>query len=200
VGLLGRHGSYPFDYVIEHLLYEQGRTVSLIGVHGHVPGWPADEWSISPRFTQDWQRYILDQVLARFGKPSQVLLHYWSEDESPFSVGVLYENRGILIEYMGLTQGGKEESAYHFDPVVICPARSRLTDINIWLKSPETELSLADVFVSFGGGYLGLLSYRNTPSLEDAAGMSLDTFYTTYLDPSADVCLEAQGDLGDFYP
>jgi hypothetical protein len=199
-GLLGRYESYPFDYVVEHIIYEQEGIVSLIGTQGHVPGWPADEWSLSPRFVQDWERYTLDQVLARFGRPTQVLLHYWSDHESFFGVGVLYEDRGILVEYMGLAQGEKEEGKYYFDPVVICPTRSQLTDINIWLKSPEAELSLTDVFVDSGGGYLGLLPYQNTPSLEDATGMSLDTFYTTYLDPNADACMGAQWDLGDFLP
>jgi hypothetical protein len=199
-GLLGRHESYPFDYVVEHIIYEQGGIVSLIGAQGHVPGWPADEWSLSPRFVQDWERYTLDQVLARLGRPSQVLLHYWSDHESLFSVGVLYEDRGVLIDYMGMAQGEREAGEYHFDSVVICPARSHLTDINVWLKSPEMEPSLTDVFMGFGGGYLGLLSYWNTPSLEDATGMSLDTFYTTYLDPNADACMEAQWDLGDFLP
>jgi hypothetical protein len=165
-----------------------------------VPGWPADEWSLSPRFVQDWERYTLDQVLARFGKPSQVLLHYWFDHESLFSVGVLYEDRGILVEYMGLVQGEKGAGGYHFDSMVICPTRNHLTDINIWLKSPEMEPSLTDLFVDGGGGYLSLLPYQNTPSLEDATGMSLDTFYTTYLDPNADVCMEAQWDLGDCLP
>jgi hypothetical protein len=139
-------------------------------------------------------------VLASFGKPSQVLLHYWFEDIAPFSVGVLYEDRGILVEYMGLAQGEKEEGEYGFNPVVICPTRGQLTDINVWLKSPEMEPPLTDVFVDFGGGYLGLLPYRNTPSLEDATGMNLDTFYTTFLDPNTDVCLEAQSKEGDYFP
>jgi len=29
-------------------------------------------------------------------------------------VGVLYEDLGILVEYMGLTQGEKKEDEYHF--------------------------------------------------------------------------------------
>ena len=90
VGLFGRHELYPFDYVVEHTLYEQDGIVSMIGIYGHIPGWPADEWSESQHFIHDWQRHSLDQVLARFGKPSLVLLHYWAEGEpSPFSVASL---------------------------------------------------------------------------------------------------------------
>jgi hypothetical protein len=200
VGLFGRHGSYPFDYVVAHTFYEKEGTVSLIGAQGHVPGWPAKEWSLSPRFAQDWDRYTLDQVLARFGKPSQVLLHYWGDFEALFSVGVLYEERGILVEYMGLARGEKEEGEYLFDTVVLCPTRDRVTDINVWLSSPELEISLSDVFEDLGGGHPGLLPYRNIVSLEEATGTSLDAFYTTYVASDADSCLQARGAVGDFLP
>jgi hypothetical protein len=199
-GLLGRRESYPFDYVVEHVFYERDGIVSLIGAQGHVPGWPAHEWSLSPRFAEDWDRYTLDRVLDRFGKPSQVLLHYWGDFEAPFGVAVLYEDRGVLVEYMGLARGEEKEDGYGFDSVVLCPTKDRITDINVWLKSPEAETSLSDVFVSFGGGHLGLLPYRSTPSLEEATGMSLDTFYTTYVDSGADACLEARGGASDFLP
>ena len=96
--------------------------------------------------------------------------------------------------------GVLELSAYSPSAQVICPTRNRLTDINVWLKPPGTEPSLEDVFVRFGGGYLGLLPYQSTPSLEEATGMGLDAFYATCLDPNTDVCLEAQWDLGDFPP
>jgi hypothetical protein len=62
VGLFGRHEPYPFDYVISHRLYERDNVVYLIGVTGYSLG-----WSPPQHFTQDWQRYSLDQVLARFG-------------------------------------------------------------------------------------------------------------------------------------
>jgi hypothetical protein len=139
-------------------------------------------------------------VLARFGKPSQVLLHYWGDFEAPFGVAVLYEDRGVLIEYMGLGRGEKEDCGYGFDSVAICPAKDQITDINVWLQSPQAGPSLLDVYASFGGGHLGLLPYRNTPSLEEATGMGLDAFCTTYLDPDTDACLEARVDVGDFSP
>jgi hypothetical protein len=200
VSLFGRHDPSPFDYVVEHLLYERDGIVSLIGVHGHVPGWPADEWTMPQHFVQDWQRYTLDQTLARFGKPSQVLLHYWNEDESPFSVGVLYEDRGVLIEYMGLTQ--RDRSVERYGPITICPGRNHLGDINVWLKSPEpqADVTLDDVFRRFGGGYLGLLRFYSTPALEEAAEMSVDEFYETFQNPDADVCFQVRSELGDMYP
>ncbi|MCP4611309.1 MAG: hypothetical protein GY845_21570 [Planctomycetes bacterium] len=200
VGLFGRHDPSPFDYVLVHSIYEQDGIVSLIGVRGHVPGWPADEWVVPQHFVLDWQRYTLDQTLARFGKPSQVLLHYWNEDDAPFSVGVLYEDRGVLIEYMGLTQ--RDRSVERYGPITICPVREHLTDINAWLKSPElqADVTLDDVFRRFGGGYLSLLRFYSTPTLEEAAEMSVDEFYETFQNPDTDVCFQVRPELGDMYP
>jgi hypothetical protein len=84
------------------------------------------------------------------------------------------------------------------DPVVICLARDQITDINLWLKSSDVEMELADVFVHTAGGYhgLGIRGERAPPSLEEATGMSLDEFYETYLAPSTQVCLEASPALG----
>jgi hypothetical protein len=209
VGLFGRHERYPFDYLVEHTLYERDGIVSMIGIHGHTPGWPADEWSVSERFIPDWQRHSLDQVLARFGQPSQVLLHYWAESAPPpFSVAVLYEDRGILIEYMGLNQWEEVEGEQALDPILICPQRSHVTDINLWLRSPEqqADMTLADVpgftdvFSQFGGGYLGLLGFRSTPTLEEATGMSVDEFARIFADPGTDACLRASPAVGDWYP
>lgn len=204
VGLFGRHDPYPFDYIVEHKLYEQDGVVYMIGVHGHTLRWFATGNPAGPStkyFSQDWQRYSLDQILARFGKPSQVLLHYWPEGEGDlYSVGVMYEDRGILIEYMGLAQRKPGDDGYLADPTVICPTWDQLTDINIWLKAPTADLSMTDVFTTFGGGYLMLLPYRSTPSLEEATEMSLDAFYETYQDPDTQICIEAIPSLGDWYP
>ena len=100
---------------------------------------------------------------------------------------------------MGLTQGEKAEGEWFLDPITICPTQNHLTDINLWLKSSETETSLAEIFTYLGGGYLELLPYRSTPSLEEATGMNLDTFYHTYLDPNTDTCLQVPAALGDVY-
>jgi hypothetical protein len=155
--LFGRHDPYPFDYVVQHHLYVQDGTVHLVGALGHTLR------GLSPQhFAQDWQRYTLDQILARFGKPSHVLLHYWSDiARSHYSVGVMYEQIGVLVEYMGPIQleiddDGRYSS--HPDPVVICLARDQITDINLWLKSPDVEMDLADVFTHTAGGFMAWVS------------------------------------------
>jgi hypothetical protein len=203
VSLFGSRGEYPFDYVLEHIYYDIEGVVSLIGALGHVPGWPADEWSIYQGFVQDWDRYSLDQVLTRMGEPSQVLLHYWVEFELPYSIGLLYEEQGILFEYMGVTYGEIPEGGYRFDPALICAGRDQFTDINVWLRPvglPPDEAALADVFLNFGGGHLDLVPYNVAPTLEEATGLDVSQFYDLFVDPGADLCLEARGELGDWVP
>ena len=202
IGLFGRHDPYPFDYVVEHQAYEGDGTVNLIGIRGHsLARFAASEPGgfLAEHFSVDWQRYALDQVLARFGKPSQVLLHYWREPDSFFSVGVMYEDRGILVEYMGIVPGESSQPGYLMERVAICPAQDELTDINLWLAAPGAGMVLPEVFTRFGGGYLTLLPFHSVPSLEEATGMSLDAFYQTFLNPDTRFCLEAGGELGDVY-
>ncbi|MEJ5308298.1 MAG: hypothetical protein WHX52_00880 [Anaerolineae bacterium] len=200
VGILGRQGTYPFDYVVEHVFYEKDGIVTLIGVHGHTPGWPADEWPAPRYFAQDWNRYALSQILARYGKPTQVLLHYWSEGDAPYSLGLVYEDQGILIEYMGLAHGEYTEGNYYPDYVIMDIGAAHFTDINIWLRSSASQNSMEDVFRAVGGGYLGLLSFVSTPTLEEATGMSVDAFYEVFLSPEAELHLRAAGKSGDYYP
>ncbi len=200
VELMGRQGTYPFDYVVEHVFYEQAGVVTLIGVHGHTLGWPADEWPVPQYFAQDWERYSLSQILTRYGKPTQVLLHYWSEGDAPYSLGLVYEDHGMLIEYMGLAHGEYTEGNYYPDYEILDIGTGYFTDVNIWLRSPTSGSSMEDVFRDFGGGYLGLLSFVSTPTLDEATEMSVDAFYEVFQNPEADVSLRVLGELGDHYP
>jgi hypothetical protein len=205
VSLLGRHDPYPFDYVVEHTLYEQDGTVQLLGAIGHALGgatWYTSEWPPPRHFAQDWQRYTLDQILSRFGPPSQVLLHYWPHEGALYSLAVLYEEYGILVAYMGAVQGEGEDT-WDLDTVIICPMRSQINDINIWVTSPDMGISLVESFTNWrlGKGYYEIpFSEERSPSLEEATGMDIETFYETYLDPYTPSCLEARPEVADFLP
>ena len=192
VDLFGRHSPYPFDYVIHHQLYERDGIVYLLGVTGYAIG-----WSPPQHFTQDWQQYSLDRVLARFGTPTEVLLHYWDYGLR-YTVGVVYEDLGILIKYSGQIPGyepGRSES-----PILICPTQNRPTAIGIWLTQPGSGFLITDAFARLGYGYPYSLHFSSTPSLQEATGMSVDTFYVTYLNSDSLVCLKAPRNLGDMAP
>jgi hypothetical protein len=207
VSLFGRHAQYPFDYVLEHTFYEQGGTVQLLGVLGHALGgdtWYTSGWPAPKYFLQDWHRYTIDQILYRFGMPSQVLLHYWPQENTLYTVAVLYESQGMLLAYMGPVQDKVEnKDGDELDTLSICPTRDEIIDINIWLKSPELKDSLADLFNNWrlSHGYYTLpASHLRSPPLEEASEMSLEAFYTTYMDPNTQVCIEAYEKLANRFP
>ncbi len=202
VGLFGRHGPYPFDYVVQHTLFVEEGGVQLIGVEGHAldgPTWLTPGWPPTQHFEADWARYSLAQVLARFGPPSQVRLHYWPYANTLYSLAVIYDDLGIMVSYMGGVFDERDQLDYAagsfttpLDPTVLCPLPGRITDINLWLRAPGTDVSLAEVFGQFAEGYHMLPANPDrTPSLQEATGMSLETFYQTYLDPETATCLEA---------
>jgi hypothetical protein len=190
--LFGRHSPYPFDYVVEHRFYERDNVVYLLGVTGYSLG-----WSPPQHFTQDWQRYSLDQVLVRFGQPSQVLLHYWDFGWQ-YSIGLVYEDKGVLIQYVGPIPG--ERSYLSEEPVTICPVQNRPTAISMWLTKPDSGFRIAEAFTQFGYVYPDSHDFSHVLTLEEAVEMSAETFYETYLDPDAQVCLKAPRNLGDLAP
>lgn len=57
ISLFGRHRPQPYDYVVEYRLYERENVVQLLGIYGHVPGWPAGSWSEAAGFAQAWEHY-----------------------------------------------------------------------------------------------------------------------------------------------
>lgn len=109
-----------------------------------------------------------------------------------------------MIAYMGPVHGKeKDEDGYELDTVSICPTSDQVSDINIWLKSPGLEESLAGIYSNWrlGAGYYTLpFSESRSPSLEEATEMSLKVFYTTYLDPNTQVCIEPSVELADSFP
>jgi hypothetical protein len=68
----------------------------------------------------------------------------------------MYEELGVLIEYMGLPQLEMVDAtrySSHPDPVVLCPTRDWITDINLWLQSPGAETTLVELLIRTTGGY-----------------------------------------------
>ncbi len=192
VGLFARYSPYPFDYVVEHQVYEKDGMVHLLAITGY-----ASQWSPPQHFAQDWQKYSLHQVLAKYGQPSQVLLHYWDFGWQ-YSIGLVYEDKGTLVQYVGPIPGGR--SFTDTAPVAICPTQNLPTAISLRLAEPGTGFNIADAFAALGYGYPDAHSFYTTSSLEEATEMSIQEFYETFLDRNTQACLSAQRNLGDMAP
>lgn len=190
--LFGRHSPYPFDYVVEHRWYDHNGIVYLFGVTGY-----SLNWSPPQHFTQDWQRYSLHEALTRYGQPSHVLLHYWNFGWQ-YSIGLVYEDKGFVIQYVGLIiDEGKESSE---KPVIFCPTQNRPTSISIWMTDPTGEYPITQAFAEFGYGYPDPMEFYVISSLEEVSGISMKTFYETFLNPDASVCLTVPRNKGDMAP
>ena len=194
VALFGRHDPYPFEYMLEHEIYEYGGLVSLIGARAQMfGGQPFGE------LLQDWTRYTANHTLARYGVPSEVLLHYWSDDpDSPYTVGLVYERDGVLVEYEGQVKLLPEynlDNSVQVGQAVICLDEDHINGINVWVRSPWGSTAMSDVFKQLGGNFPK--HFNSTPTLEEATGMSLEVFYEKFLEPRPEICLVADRRLGD---
>ena len=194
VAIFGRHDPYPYEYMLEHEIYEYGGLVSLIGARAQTfGGQPMEE------LLQDWTRYTAYHILARYGIPSEVMLHYWSDDaDSPYTVGLIYERDGLLVEYEGqvkLLPEANLENSVQDGQAVICLDEDHISGINVWVRSPWGSTAMSEVFKQLGGTFPK--HFYSTPTLEDATGMSLEAFYEKFLEPRPEICLVADRRLGD---
>jgi len=133
------------------------------------------------RFAQDWHRYSLDQVLTRYGEPSQVMLELWPNPPAPppyYQLFVFYEHRGILIAYDGL--------AVVNETAQVCPGRlEEVLSIEMWLQSPDRGIPLLQM------ADLDPAEQAQMLPLEEATGMDVQTFYETFRQAGTGACLES---------
>ncbi len=169
------HPARPYDYYIKMSFDHQNCVVQSIRVIGYIfPG------GKSERFAQDWHRYSLDQVLTRYGKPSQVMLEFWPNPPGPYypyGLFVFYDHKGILIEYGG--------SAIPGEPFRICPKLEEVEYLRLWLRPPgegPALLQLAD---------LDPTEQAQLLPIEEATGMDVETFYKTFKEADTTGCLES---------
>ena len=187
--LFSRQTSYPHDYTVHHSFFEQDSVVQLLGVSARSLGgetFYARSWPRSSQLLEDWQSYTLDQVLARYGVPTQVLVYHWPRDHAPFGIALLYEPDDIMFIYMGAVQLQADGQ------LAICPAREHIEDINIWLRATDFDVPFDTIYRNYQiGGYHSATTFPNAfiLTIEEAVGMSVETFFEIYLDPDAEQCL-----------
>jgi len=194
VSLFSRKDPAAFAYRLEHEIYVRTGYVDLLGARAHTfSGEPFGELLL------DFERYTPRHILARFGTPSQILLHYWREDsESPYTVGLIFEREGLMVEYEGRVPSVTNPNGEGGDsnkPVIICLDQDHLSGINIWSRSPRRSPTMAEVFKQLGGYFDK--NYLNTPSIEQATGNDMEWFYENFLEPTPKTCLVAERSFGD---
>ena len=90
----------PYGYHVHIDFIARDGVVRFITVMGEVI-----QRTLPERFAQDWHRYSLDQVLSRYGEPSQIYIQLVPpiEPDSPvyYQLWLVYDHLGFYIVYTG---------------------------------------------------------------------------------------------------
>ncbi len=162
----------PVDYDIFHSFTQQNGIVKSIQVTGEARG--------GDRFAKDWQRYSLDQVLTRYGVPSQVWLFLNPAVEPGsgpnYGLTVAYDQPEVSIYFEGPAsiKGAKTH---------ICPLFKQVRLMMLQLGPITQSTSGAPSIFPEGNPFV--------QSLEEATGMSLETFHETFMNSNSRACLDA---------
>lgn len=191
----GFGGPYVTIYEVELRIHDTQISQTYIVINGIIDmiwvgaGVVRDDKAVfgDPLFAQDWQRYMLPQLLITYGRPREILIRTFQEAPEggwvPFHLLLFYQQQGILVDYQGPNERSGEQLRW-------CPQK---TNIALWLWSPERELTLQDVAQM--GPNLPLEEVRNYRSLEEATNMSLDRFYEVFKRSDNQACLETPAEL-----
>jgi len=173
-----------FDY------YGDKTTLKRIVLHataGKLEGEPPNRgtrtlYDGSPYFEEKVGYYLLPQFLKREGKPSAIWIYPIQEDERklakmPFSLLMVYEDRGFMIEYRftKLVRGEK---------LTGCPAKAGEFDLSTW--DARKKPSLSEILPAVGNQYSFGMFYK---PLQETTAMTVDEFYTTYTSEQSTKCL-----------
>lgn len=145
-----------------------------------------------PQFNQLFQYYMLPQILTTYGHPSKVLIKPFQDEQGhaprewlPFSLVVIYEEQGFLVQYISPRQVIGNDFAG-------CPWMAQIT-FTTWQLGHE--VSLVEILPRISGAGINELNVDYFKSIDEATSMTLDEFYETFKNPENTACLETPTDL-----
>jgi hypothetical protein len=163
-------------YRVDLYFVQRAEYMQSIQVQSEVLGDPQTN-----HFAEDWRRYSLDQVLTRYGIPTQIWLGIGPVVEQGAKLGyvltVVYNEGGFSVSY-----GGTAISDQLKDQV--CPVFDEVDHIILRLQSPQSDDSI----------------FRPDPDayirpLEEATKMSVEQFHQSFVQPNSKTCLETPADM-----
>lgn len=130
--------------------------------------------------------YSLANILAKYGRPSQVLLradiYNYTQSRETFEVTLLYPEKGIYVRYNSVAERVASN-------IIGCPS---MAFVELWLLSPDDKDSY-DEFLSVNDAtWEGNFPY--TKPVEEAALMTVEEFYQTFREPTNN-CLKTPLDI-----
>jgi hypothetical protein len=170
-------------FTIGASFYLENGKIKIISPYAETtPSWREIIYG-DPYFLKAMERYLLPNILSKYGKPEQVLVYDLGTRDPvapDYFLLLFYPKLGVLVEYFG-------QSKEHNDKLVLCPKDAL---IYMWLWAPEESLSLEEVFAnevnSSKNDRNRFLS--NFRPVEAVSGISIDEFTTKFRSHQA--CLE----------
>ncbi len=132
-------------------------------------------------FIEDWNNYLLPQMLTAYGQPAEVLLKTFQsvpEGMPPFNLLLYYPQQGILVRYYGLAEK-------HGEQLRLCPQQSEIT---LWLWSPGHATTLQEI-ANLGQDF-PLEEVADYRPLGDVTKMSTEKFYESFKNADNMACIE----------
>ncbi len=148
----------------------------------------------APEMLQAAESYSLSSLLAEYGVPSLILVapfpyenEPWPKPEHlPFSVVLVYEETGFLIEYILTLQENERE-------YFACP--EDLWEMTLVAWDPAARPGLEESLRHKDGLGLNANLVRTFETIQDASGLELHQFHELFSDPSTDTCISAPKSL-----
>ena len=146
-------------------------TVKRIQVSAQTP-------RIGEKYREYWQRYTLEEVLRRLGKPDKVFFSFWTRDPY-YTIDIVYEGLSVVLEYAYLRRDNRN---------LICPLQPIENGKGIVISMILTDnTSQLGIYAPSHAPLTARLN--NTLPIENALGISAEEFYNRLRsDPAA--CFE----------
>ena len=125
--------------------------------------------------------YNLVNLLKTYGTPSDILISAYYEPRYTnymVVVAVFYLQTGILVEYND--NGGGLVG----DKIEVCPQEATYPHLDLW--APSLNLSLNEA----SDRYLDTRNWPAYRNIQEATGMNVESFYSTFKEPNNESCLE----------
>ena len=140
-----------------------------------------------PLFAQDLRQYMLPHVLNTYGQPEEALIRAFrgapSGGWTPFHLMLFYPQQGILINYQGPSETKGTQIQW-------CPSK---TNISLWLWSPDRKFTLEEI--ARHGPNLSVEELHAYRRLDEATGMNVEEFYTTFTNANNRICIETPANM-----
>lgn len=145
----------------------------------------------SPLYQKIMSAYTLQAILAKYGKPDQILIRSYSDlaaYNNPTRILLYYPKEGIVAQYLGDISSAKQENGKFVN--WICPPKS---SISLRLFNPNSQMSLNDLLVIDD-------SFPRYKDISEATDMDISMFYQSYQEYNKSGCTTYLQTSWDLWP